>query len=215
MNESPIWLIDDDASIRESLSFLLQTLGWQVNTFDSIAAFESDASVTPSLTGCLLLDIRMPGKSGLSWLEETSRHYPLLPVILMTGHGTIDLCRRAFQHGAWEFFTKPIDSDALIECISEAFKESELRAGQRQERQQLETKFAQLTNREREVLALLVEGQSAKEIAKTLALSPRTAEAHRASIFTRLEVNNLATLVWQYARLQTLSEPGRSTRHDG
>lgn len=210
-----VWLIDDDASIRESLSFLLQTLGWQVNTFDSIAAFENDASVTPALTGCLLLDIRMPGKSGLSWLEETSRHAPLLPVILMTGHGTIDLCRRAFQHGAWEFFTKPIDSDALIDCISEAFKESELRAAQQQERQQLEEKFAQLTNREREVLALLVEGQSAKEIAKTLSLSPRTAEAHRASIFARLNVSNLAPLVWEYARLQMLSKPGRSTRHGG
>ena len=214
MTTSQIWLIDDDASIRESLSFLLQTLGWQVKTFESIASFAADPSVTPELRGCLLLDIRMPGKSGLSWLEETSRHYPLLPVILMTGHGTIDLCRRAFQHGAWEFFTKPTDSDALIDCVSEALAESDRRAAQQQERQVLENKFAQLTPREHQVLALLVEGQSAKEIAKALSLSPRTAEAHRASIFARLEVTHLAPLVWEYARLKMLSQPGRSTRQD-
>ncbi|WP_336803509.1 response regulator transcription factor [Erwinia aphidicola] len=215
MSTSPIWLIDDDASIRDSLSFLLQTLGWQVTTYSSVAAFEANSSVTPTLTGCLLMDIRMPGKSGLSWLEETSQHYPLVPVILMTGHGTIDLCRRAFQHGAWEFFTKPLDSDKLIDCISEALVESEQRAAQQQERQLLENKFAQLTLREREVLELLVEGQSAKEIARALSLSPRTAEAHRASIFARLEVSSLAPLVWEYARLKMLSQPGKSTRSNG
>lgn len=215
MTTPQIWLIDDDASIRESLSFVLQTLGWKVRSFSGITAFEEDTDVSPTSTGCLLLDIRMPGKSGLSWLEETSRQYPLLPVILMTGHGTIDLCRRAFQHGAWEFFTKPLDNNALIDCISEALTESDLRAAQRQELQGLESKFAQLTPREREVLSLLVEGHSAKEIARALSLSPRTAEAHRASIFARLEVNSLAPVVWEYARLQILSQPRKTTRQKG
>lgn len=215
MTTPQIWLIDDDASIRESLSFVLQTLGWKVRSFSGITAFEEDIDVSPTSTGCLLLDIRMPGKSGLSWLEETSRQYPLLPVILMTGHGTIDLCRRAFQHGAWEFFTKPLDNNALIDCISEALTESDLRAVQRQELQELESKFAQLTPREREVLSLLVEGRSAKEIARALSFSPRTAEAHRASIFARLEINSLAPVVWEYARLQMLSQPRKTTRQQG
>ncbi|MWL73404.1 response regulator, partial [Escherichia coli] len=92
---SHIYLIDDDAAIRESLAFLLSDMGWQVVSFESIAAFIAGHGSDPSLTGCLLLDMRMPGKGGLTWLEEGQWPWPLLPVILMTGHGTIDACRRA------------------------------------------------------------------------------------------------------------------------
>lgn len=102
-----VWLIDDDESIRESLTFLLSGMGWQVKAFESVDAFTLAHGGETALVGCLLLDMRMPGKSGLAWLEEGEWPWPLLPVVIMTGHGTVDACRRAFRNGVFEFFTKP------------------------------------------------------------------------------------------------------------
>lgn len=109
-----IWLIDDDESIRESMAFLLSGMGWEVKTFGSIDAFTAAHVKDSTLVGCLLLDMRMPGKGGLTWLEEGEWPWPLLPVIIMTGHGSVDACRRAFRNGVFEFFTKPLDADKLI-----------------------------------------------------------------------------------------------------
>lgn len=118
--EQYIWLIDDDAAIRDSLSLLLSTVGWQTQAFDSAHAFQHQAGNLAELTGCMLLDIRMPGKTGLTLLDEWRQLGLTLPVIIMTGHGNIDLCRRAFKNGAFEFLTKPIDADLLFEVVGEA-----------------------------------------------------------------------------------------------
>ena len=101
--EQYIWLIDDDAAIRDSLSLLLSTVGWQTQAFDSAHAFQHQAGNLAELTGCMLLDIRMPGKTGLTLLDEWRQLGLTLPVIIMTGHGNIDLCRRAFKNGALNF----------------------------------------------------------------------------------------------------------------
>lgn len=194
-----VWLVDDDLSVRESLGFLLKTLEYDVADFADLAAFEAATQAQEPLRGCLLLDVRMPGISGLSWLAEQGDHHPLLPVIIMTGHGTIDACRRAFRQGAFEFYTKPLDIEPLLETIHLAFNESEQRAERWQSQQGMQARFALLSVRETEVMQLMIAGQTSKEIARDLSLSPRTVEAHRAAVFAKLELNNLAQLIhaWQ------------------
>lgn len=201
---SHIYLIDDDAAIRESLAFLLLDMGWQVVSLESIAAFIAGHGSDPSLTGCLLLDLRMPGKGGLTWLEEGQWPWPLLPVILMTGHGTIDACRRAFHNGVFEFFTKPLDADKLIETLGRALEESTARMTRWQESRRVRILFEQLTAREHEVLKALMEGHSNKEVAQRLHLSPRTVEAHRAAVFAKLGVTSLVQAIREYDKLQSV-----------
>lgn len=193
-----IWLIDDDAAIRDSLKLLLSTVGWQTHTFDSAQAFQQHAGDLSQLAGCMLLDIRMPGKTGLTLLDEWMQQGLALPVIIMTGHGNIDLCRRAFKNGAFEFLTKPIDADLLFEVVGAAMEQQKTRLEEKQKWLPLQAKLATLTAREKEMLEQLIQGYSSKEIARQCSLSPRTVEAHRANIFTKLEVNSLPKLLKTY-----------------
>ncbi|MDK9362210.1 response regulator transcription factor [Lelliottia wanjuensis] len=199
-----VYLIDDDAAIRESMAFLLSGMNWEVQTFASIEAFTAQHDAEKALTGCLLLDMRMPGKGGLTWLEEGAWPWPLLPVIIMTGHGSVDACRRAFHTGVFEFFTKPLDADKLIETLARAFEESQRRMANWQELKRVKALFEQLTAREYEVLAELMEGRSNKEVAARLNLSPRTVEAHRAALFTKLGVSSLVQAIREYDKLQSV-----------
>ncbi|ENF7817626.1 response regulator transcription factor [Enterobacter soli] len=199
-----IYLIDDDASVRESLAFLLSGMQWQVKTYDSVDAFTVAHQGDTALVGCLLLDMRMPGKGGLAWLEEGEWPWPLLPVIIMTGHGTVDACRRAFRNGVFEFFTKPLDADKLIETVGLAFEESQRLLGAWQETSRIKARFELLTAREHEVLNVLMEGRSNKEAAALLSLSPRTVEAHRAAALTKLGVTSLVQAIRDYDKLQSV-----------
>lgn len=199
-----VYLIDDDAAIRESMVFLLSGMSWEVKSFASIEAFTTAHDAEKTLTGCLLLDMRMPGKGGLTWLEEGAWPWPLLPVIIMTGHGSVDACRRAFHNGVFEFFTKPLDADKLIETLARAFEESQRRTANWQERKRVKALFEQLTARELEVLSELMEGRSNKEVAARLSLSPRTVEAHRAALFAKLGVSSLVQAMREYDKLQSV-----------
>ncbi|EKI0251497.1 response regulator transcription factor [Enterobacter asburiae] len=202
--DKTVWLIDDDESIRESMAFLLSGMGWPVKTFESVDAFIAAHARDTALVGCMLLDMRMPGKGGLAWLEEGNWSWPLLPVIIMTGHGTVDACRRAFHNGVFEFFTKPLDADKLIETVGQAFGESQRRFADWQETSRVKARFAQLTAREHEVLGKLMEGLSNKEAAARLNLSPRTVEAHRAAAFSKLGVSSLVQAIREYDKLQSV-----------
>lgn len=206
--EKLIYLVDDDASVCESLTFLFSTLNWPVQSYASVDAFSSACAPNHLQTGCMLLDMRMPGKSGLSWLEERPNDWPLLPVIIMTGHGSIDACRRAFLHGVFEFFTKPLDTERLIETVQAAFTESEARAYAWQERASVQQLFEQLTPRETEVLHALMIGTSNKEVAQRLNLSTRTVEAHRAAIFNKLGVSSLVQAIRILDKLNLVKLPG-------
>lgn len=199
-----VYLIDDDAAIRESMAFLLSGMSWEVQTFASIEAFTAQHDAEKALTGCLLLDMRMPGKGGLTWLEEGAWPWPLLPVMIMTGHGSVDACRRAFHTGVFEFFTKPLDADKLIETLARAFDESQRRTANWQELKRVKALFDQLTAREHQVLAELMEGRSNKEVAARLNLSPRTVEAHRAALFAKLGVSSLVQAMREYDKLQSV-----------
>lgn len=201
--EQFIYLIDDDQAIRCSLSSLLATMGWQTRVYENVQDFQQQMQEPQALSGCLLLDIRMPGKSGLMLLEEWQRQGLEIPVIIMTGHGNIDLCRRAFKNGAFEFLTKPIDADLLIETVSAALEYQHLVQKQCAENAELMDKLSTLSAREYEITLLIMEGKSSKEIANDLSLSPRTVEAHRANLFAKLEVNSLVKLITIYGGLLT------------
>lgn len=202
--EQLIYLIDDDHAIRCSLSSLLATMGWRTVTFQNTLDFQQQISEPQALSGCLLLDIRMPGKSGLTLLEEWQQQGLALPVIIMTGHGNIELCRRAFKNGAFEFLTKPIDADLLIETVSGALEHQRVLQQQRQETAELTAKISTLSVREQEITGLIMAGKSSKEIANELTLSPRTVEAHRANVFAKLGINSSVKLMKIYGALFSL-----------
>lgn len=206
MTTLKVFLIDDDSGIRESFTVLLQTMGWEVVSFASAGEFIALQQSSDELQGCILLDIRMPGKTGLTLLDELQQQAVLLPVILMTGHGNIETCRRAFKSGAFEFLTKPVDADLLIETVSAAFSQFEKRYQLSMQQRELAKKFSLLSERETEVLQQIVTGLANKEIAQTLGLSPRTVEAHRANIFSKLAISSLAQLVKEVEMLNFLSQ---------
>ena len=194
-----IHLIDDDAAVRDGLALLISTVGLRVQTWAAPEAFMREfdrASV-----GAIVLDVRMPGVSGLTVLETLVREGVDQPIIMLTGHGTVDMCRRAFKSGAAEFLEKPIDDERLLETLQSAVRQHvrsrERNAADRVARE----KFALLSEREREVLGLIIAGLTNKEIGRALTLSPRTVEAHRAHVFAKLDVESLATLIRRYAAL--------------
>lgn len=206
-----IWLIDDDVAIRDSLSLLLSTVGWQTQTFSCAQHFQRQVGNLNDLAGCILLDIRMPGKTGLTWLHEWIQQGLTLPVIIMTGHGNIDLCRRAFKDGAFEFLTKPIDADLLFEVVGAAIEQQKKQQEDQQRVQPLQQKLSLLTRREKQILAQMMTGYSSKEIAQRFSLSPRTVEAHRANIFIKLDVKSLPKLLQIYggiAKEKYVKTPG-------
>ncbi|MBS0055417.1 response regulator [Yersinia sp. Marseille-Q3913] len=204
-----IYLIDDDAGVRAALAALLATMSWEVIAFSDGQTFLDTLVVThPS---CVLVDIRMPGKSGMAVLEAIQSRDSSLPVIIMTGHGNIELCRRAFKGGALEFLTKPIDADVLIETVSQALEQHEQALATYRQLAGYQQLLSQLSPREREVAALIIQGETSKQIAHILSLSPRTVEAHRANIFAKLEVSSLALLIQYYAPLMDSHPPKKNT----
>lgn len=194
-----VHLIDDDEAVRDSLALLIGTVGLRVVAWADprafLAGFERDG------IGAIVLDVRMPGISGLGVLDTLVAQGVDQPVIMLTGHGTVDMCRRAFKAGAAEFLEKPVDDEALIEALQQAVRQHvQLRQRAQTDRAARE-RWQQLSPREREVLALIVEGLSNKAIARALELSPRTVETHRAHVFEKLGVDSLAQLVRGYAAL--------------
>jgi len=192
-----IHLIDDDEGVRTALSLLIGTVGLRVQAWAApqtfMAEFDRDA------IGAIVLDVRMPGISGLTVLQQLIEQGVDQPVIMLTGHGTVDMCRRAFKSGAAEFLEKPVNDDALLEALQNAVRQH-VRSRERQQANQLaRERHAQLSPREREVLGLIINGLTNKEIGRALDLSPRTVESHRANLFAKLGVDTLADLIRRYA----------------
>ena len=200
MNSAPlIHLVDDDAAVRDALALLIGTVGLRVQAWSDPQAFldgfERDA------IGAIVLDLRMPGIGGLAVLERLVRDGVDQPVIVLTGHGTVELCRRAFKSGAAEFLEKPVDDEALLEALQQAVRQH-VRSRERLGTDRVaRERYAQLSAREREVLGLIVAGLTNKEIGRALQLSPRTVETHRAHLFDKLGADSLALLIRQYAAL--------------
>ena len=194
-----IHLVDDDDAVRESLGLLISTVGLRVQTWADPQAFL--ARFDRASIGAIVLDVRMPGISGLALVEKLLAQGVDQPVILLTGHGTVEMCRRAFKAGAAEFLEKPVDDEVLIEALQTAVRQHVRSRERHQADQQARDRYAQLSPREREVLGLIVEGLTNKEIGRALTLSPRTVETHRANLFAKLEAESLAQLIRRYAAL--------------
>ena len=194
-----IHLIDDDAGVRVALALLIGTVGLRVKTWAEPEAFM--AGFDRQAIGAIVLDVRMPGISGLSVLDTLVAQGVDQPVVMLTGHATVDLCRRAFKSGAAEFLEKPVHDELLLEALQNAVRlHVKSRQRQRADRGARE-RFAMLSEREREVLTLIVAGLTNKEIGRALGLSPRTVESHRANLFSKLDSPTLAQLIRQYADL--------------
>ena len=185
-----VYLVDDDESIRRSAGFMLKTSGYEVRPFESGVAFLKEAkSLDP---GCVLLDVRMPGMDGLEVQQELRDRGIAFPVVVMTGHGDIDVAVRAMKAGAVDFIEKPFEKDVLIEAIEEGAVRIEA-AGRRSARaEEAQLRLGALTPRERDVLMGLVRGHPNKTIAYDLGISPRTVEIHRANLMSKLEVTSLS-----------------------
>lgn len=198
-----IHLLDDDAAVRQSLSLLISTVGLRVQTWADPQQFLE--SFDRQSIGALILDVRMPGISGLTLLDTLVEQGVDQPIILLTGHGTVDTCRRAFKAGAIEFLEKPVSDDVLLDTVQQAVRQHVRRRERLAADQWVRERYTSLSEREREVLALIVEGLTNKEIGRALALSPRTVETHRANLFAKLQVDNLAHLIRHYASLVSAS----------
>ncbi|PYE53112.1 response regulator transcription factor [Deinococcus yavapaiensis] len=197
LDDAPtVFLVDDDDAVRDALATLLGTVGLSVRDFASPAAFLS--AFDASAFGCLILDVRMPHVSGLELQARLSADGVDLPVIVVTGHGDIDLCRRAFKQGAVEFLTKPIDEHDLLDAVQRAVRQHAEVRQRHTTAASARARLARLTDREADVLRLLVDGASNKEAARSLGISARTIETHRASLFEKLGANSVAELVRMY-----------------
>ncbi|MBI3676009.1 MAG: response regulator transcription factor [Proteobacteria bacterium] len=193
MASRTVFIVDDDADVRDSLRILLESSGLKVETFESAVSFL--ASEAYKREGCLIADIRMPDMDGLQLQDELVKRDCKLPVIVMTGHGDVPLAVRAMKAGAIDFLEKPFDDAALLESIARA--EEQVRAAQADtaNRRAVEERFTQLTDRERQVLDLLVLGKANKVVAYDLSISPRTVEIHRARVMDKMAARSLAELV--------------------
>lgn len=194
-----IHLIDDDEAVRNGLSLLIGTVGLRVQAWADPLDFLQNFD--PQSIGAIVLDIRMPGISGLTVLDTLLDRGVDQPVIMLTGHGTVDMCRRAFKAGAAEFLEKPVNDELLLEALQHGVRQHVKLRASNQASRLTRTRFAQLSEREREVLGLIVAGLTNKEMGRALAVSPRTVETHRANLFEKLETTSLAQLVREYATL--------------
>ena len=192
-NEQIVYVVDDDPAVRDSLGLLLKSAGINTVTYESAERFLDDFD--PQCRGCLLVDVRMPGMSGLELQRALAQQDSQLYVLVMTGHGDVPMAVQAMKAGATEFIVKPFDDEMLLNRLNECLRHSADELETERTRQQRQDRLAALTAREREVLDLLVEGKPNKVVAAELNISPRTVEVHRARIMDKLEVGSLAELV--------------------
>lgn len=188
-----VHIIDDDDALRDSLSFLLSSVGIKTKSYETATGYSNDPE--RGACGCILTDVRMPGMSGIDLLRKLKSDGITVPVIVMTGHGDVPLAVEAMKLGALDFVEKPFNDDALIASVRSALGEAKRHSVHEEERKEIDARLAQLTARERQVLDGLVGGQPNKVIAHELGISPRTVEIYRANVMTKMQANSLSELV--------------------
>ena len=188
-----VFIVDDDLSVRRSTERLIRSAGFKVLTFTSAREFL--ANQRPQGPACLVLDVRMPGLSGMDLQRELTQSGIHIPIIFITGHGDIPMSVRAMKAGAVEFLTKPFRSRSLLEAVRAAIETDRSANKARSETGELRQRYEQLTPREREVMALVVAGQLNKQVASELSTTERTIKFHRAHIMQKMGVESLADLV--------------------
>lgn len=198
--ESTVFIIDDDAAVRHCLSVICSLDGLRCETFTDAASYIE--AYRPDRPGCLVVDVRMPGMSGIEvqqWM--TQQEFPL-PVIIITGHGDVPIAVTAFRGGAWDFLEKPFDDEYFLQRVKEAIERDKQARLQRCEHESAATRFRRLSPRERAVMQLMVRGLANKLIAAELNIGIRTVESHRANVLKKMGVTSLSELTRLHLRLE-------------
>ena len=191
-----IFVVDDDQAVRLSTEMLIRSMGLRVEAFESAAEFLEDFD--PQQPGCVILDIRMPGMSGLELQEHLNSIGAAIPVIFVTGHGDVPMAVRAMKLGAVDFIQKPFRDQELIDRVHAALDRDAKDRKESRMRRRVQQRVDQLTSRELEVMHLVVEGRANKEIAFDLGLSPRTVEIHRSRVMSKMNATSLPDLVRKF-----------------
>src|SRR5215467_8598038 len=203
-----VFVVDDDAYVRESLETLIRDENWQPETFASAQEFlDRPRTFTPC---CLVLDISLPGLNGLELQKRVAVERSDMPIIFITGHGDIPMSVGAMKAGAVEFLTKPFNDEVLLTAIREALERSRLALAQEAEMQELRDRYASLTPREKDVMALVVSGLLNKQVAGDLGITESTVKAHRGQVMQKMKANSVADLVKMTARLHPSAATNRS-----
>jgi FixJ family two-component response regulator len=198
-----VFVVDDDPAVREALQSLLRSVGLRVELFESVPAFR--ASQKPDVPSCLVLDVRLPGKSGLEFQDELQAANIPIPIIFITGHGDIRMSVRAMKAGAAEFLTKPFRDQELLDAIESAILSDRSRRKRMAFLLTLRKSFASITPREREVMAFVVAGHRNKKIAAEIGVSEVTVKTHRAQVMRKMGAASLAELIRMAEALDDLS----------
>ncbi len=188
-----IFIVDDDASVRDAISNLLEAHGLRTKSFASTEDFWKEPR--PDVPSCLILDVRLPGASGLEFQQTLIKHGVSVPIIFITAHGDVPMTSRAMKAGAIEFLMKPFQKDELLAAVRHGLDRDRIRREQDAEVSALKAKVAQLSQREREVMELVVTGLINKEVGTRLGLSEVTVKIHRSRVMQKMEAASLAELV--------------------
>ncbi len=206
--EPCVVVIDDDIEIRQALESLLRSVGLRVELFSSVRDYLQ--SERPDRPSCMVLDVRLPGRSGLDFLDDLVKAKSRMPVIFISGHADVPMSVRAMKSGAVEFLTKPVRHQDLLEAIQLAVERDRARHAEDAAAAELRATYATLTPREREVMAFVVAGRLNKQIAADLALTEATVKVHRGQAMRKMGARSLAELVRMADRLQGAAPPPRS-----
>ena len=193
-------IVDDDGAVRDSIAFLLKSVGIRNECYASADEFLERND--PAVPGCIVLDIRMPGMSGLELQEELNRRKSVAPIIFITGHGDITMAVQAMQNGAADFIQKPFRDQSLLDCINSALQSVSAVQSEIERSKSLMKRYDSLTAREKEVMELVAVGTANKVIALDLDVSQRTVEIHRSHVMEKMGARNLAQLVRMHIQLQ-------------
>lgn len=192
-NQQTVYIVDDDPAIRSALSLLMKTENLHTREFASAEEFLE--AVDHSHCGCLLLDVRMPGLSGLELQQVLKQRQISMPVVIMTGYADVPMAVMAMKSGALDFIEKPFDNDRLLQQVYVCFSKNDELQSEQNHQHKVEEKIGRLTRRERQVMNLLVDGHQNRLIAEKLGISPRTVEIHRARVMEKLEAHSLSDVV--------------------